>query len=132
MNDPRTHAGDEIGFLVSCTRTPDGIYLIAVRGHFDLAGVQTFRDEVDRLRELGAVRVVVDLLETGFIDSTGLGALLYGLRALRAEGGELRIASAGNRIGRIFRITGLDRVFPIFPSLDAALEASLQPAESTD
>jgi anti-sigma B factor antagonist len=130
MNDPGLDAhGGETSFSVTATRTEDDVHLIAVRGHFDLVGVQTFRDEIDRLRELGAVRVVVDLLDTGFIDSTGLGALLYGLKALRAEGGELRIVSSGSRIGRIFRITGLDRVFPMFPSVDEALAASLQRAD---
>jgi anti-sigma B factor antagonist len=129
MDDPRNRFDEDVSFLVSTTRTDDGIHVIAVRGHFDLTAVQSFRDEIDRLRELGAAQVVVDLLGTGFIDSTGLGALLYGLKALRAEGGELRLAMSGPRLGRIFRITGLDRIFPTFPTVEAALEASLPRAE---
>jgi anti-sigma B factor antagonist len=56
----------------------------------------------------------------GFIDSSGLGVLVGALRRAREAQGDLRIVSARETVVKIFRITGLDRVFPVFPTLDEA------------
>lgn len=64
--------------------------------------------------------VIVDLDGVGFIDSSGLGVLVGALRRAREAGGDLRIVSARDTVVKIFRITGLDRVFPVYTTLDEA------------
>jgi len=67
------------------------------------------------------VNVIVDLEQVGFIDSSGLGVLVSALRRARERDGAVRIVCRRDNILKIFRITGLDKVFPIF---DDAAEAS--------
>jgi anti-sigma B factor antagonist len=64
--------------------------------------------------------VIVDLDKVGFIDSSGLGVLVGALRRAREADGDLRIVSACEAVVKIFRITGLDRVFPVYPTLGDA------------
>jgi anti-sigma B factor antagonist len=64
--------------------------------------------------------VIVDLDGVGFIDSSGLGVLVGALRRAREADGDLRIVSGRDTVVKIFRITGLDRVFPVYTTLDEA------------
>jgi anti-sigma B factor antagonist len=68
----------------------------------------------------GCSTVIVDLDRVGFIDSSGLGVLVGALRRAREADADLRIVSGREAVVKIFRITGLDRVFPIYPTLDEA------------
>jgi anti-sigma B factor antagonist len=65
--------------------------------------------------------VVIDLGEVDFIDSSGLSALVSGLKALRQAKGALRLCRPHPQGMTALRLTMLDRVFPIFPSTEAAL-----------
>jgi anti-sigma B factor antagonist len=67
--------------------------------------------------------VVADLSGVPFIDSSGLGVLIGALRRAREAGGELRVVSGDDAVVKILRITGLDRVLPLFSSLDEAVGA---------
>jgi anti-sigma B factor antagonist len=81
-------------------------------------------DLKQRLREIaneGTVHVIVDLKEVSFIDSSGLSALVSGLKALREHAGELSLCQPQPQALKALRLTLLDRVFPIFPSLEQAL-----------
>jgi anti-sigma B factor antagonist len=70
--------------------------------------------------ESGDRQVVVDLGRVEFLDSTGLGVLVGALKRLRGVDGELSLVCAQERLLKIFRITGLDRVFTLYESVDAA------------
>jgi anti-sigma B factor antagonist len=59
-----------------------------------------------------------------FLDSTGLGVLVGGLKRVRAHDGSLRLVCTQERILKIFRITGLTKVFPIHASVDEAVGAT--------
>jgi anti-sigma B factor antagonist len=71
----------------------------------------------------GCPVVVADLSGVPFIDSSGLGVLIGALRRAREAGGELRVVSGDDAVVKILRITGLDRVLPLFSSLDEAVGA---------
>ena len=66
---------------------------------------------------------MVDLTDVGFLDSTGLGVLVTGRAAAAEVGGALPIACNRERILKLFKITGLDSVFEIHPSVDAAVQS---------
>jgi anti-sigma B factor antagonist len=84
-----------------------------------------------RLRELlidlvsrGSYQLVVNLDKVGFLDSTGLGVLVGGLKRVRARDGSLDLVCTQQRILKIFRITGLTEVFGIYQTVDQAIAAA--------
>ena len=74
--------------------------------------------------EISAVtpRLIVDLGETTFLDSSGLGALIGGLKAARQAGGDLRLARPGEQARVVLQLTALDRVLPAYESVAQALD----------
>jgi anti-sigma B factor antagonist len=61
--------------------------------------------------------------EVGFLDSTGLGVLIGGLKRVRAHNGSLDLVCTQKRILKIFRIAGLTEVFGIYATVDQAIAA---------
>jgi len=72
--------------------------------------------------ERKASRIVLDMRQVGFIDSSIIGALVGLLRRARAAGGDVKIAGVTPEVEMIFEVTRLHRVFRILPSVDAAIE----------
>lgn len=101
----------------------DGWTVVAASGEIDVATASVLRDRLTELVEAGATRLVVDLEDVAFIDSTGLGVLVGGVRRARAEGGDLRLVCTNTRILKVFAATGLDEVFSIGSTVDEAVAA---------
>ncbi len=100
-------------------------YVVSVAGEVDLYTCPELKEELLRVVDEGAVHVVVDLTQTTFIDSTGLGVLLRGAERLgRREGGRLSVVCSDVNIRRIFELTGLDRIFGVYGSRSEALAAA--------
>ncbi len=95
--------------------------VVEVAGEIDVYTAPQLRERLINLVESGARQVVVDLGRVEFLDSTGLGVLVGALKRLRSAGGELTLVCAQERLLKIFRITGLDRVFTLYDSVDAAV-----------
>ncbi|MEX2102597.1 MAG: STAS domain-containing protein, partial [Gaiellaceae bacterium] len=89
-------------------------YVIALSGEVDLYTAPEFKQQLLELIGQDAKYVVVDLSDTTFIDSTTLGVLVGGVKRLRPNGGQLALVCSDRNITKIFEITGLDKVFPIF------------------
>ena len=79
-----------------------------VCGELDIAAADRFRRMVGDLMGAGIRVVTVDLGETEFVDSTGLGALLWAEHRLRAAGGDLVVLHAQGPVARTFALAGLD------------------------
>lgn len=82
-------------------------------GRLTLTTAGQVREAVDDLVRNGRPRLVVDLGRLDFIDSSGLGALVAGLRSARAAGGDLRLANASPQVATVLRLTNLDRVLRV-------------------
>jgi anti-sigma B factor antagonist len=95
--------------------------VVVVRGEIDVATAPRLREELISLVNEGRLRLVVDLDSVDFIDSTGLGVLVGALKRIRTHDGELVLVCTAPRITKGFEITGLDRVFSIHDSVDAAV-----------
>jgi len=95
---------------------------IALGGRFTASGTPRFRAAVQDLVHDGHVRIVVDLSATEFVDSSGLGALIGGLKAARTAGGDLRIAGLPDGVRAVLRLTNLDRVLRDYPDANAAFD----------
>jgi anti-sigma B factor antagonist len=83
----------------------------------------SLKQEIALLIEGGTRRVVVDLTGIEFMDSSGLAALVAGLKMTRAEGGTLTVTGAKPNVEEVFKLTLLDRVFHFYPNIDSALAA---------
>jgi anti-sigma B factor antagonist len=97
--------------------------VIVLGGEVDLYTAPEFKERMVELIEDGKKRIVVDLSAATFIDSTTLGVLVGGVKRLRPSGGSLALVCTDQNITKIFEITGLDRVFAIHASREAALSA---------
>ncbi len=96
-------------------------HVIELGGEVDLYTAPEFKERLVQVIEDGKKQLVVDLSKATFIDSTTLGVLVGGVKRLRPSGGSLALVCTDQNITKIFEITGLDRVFPIHASRDAAL-----------
>ena len=99
------------------------VTVLALRGEVDVSTAPRLRQGLVELATEGRSSVVVDLSGVEFLDSTGLGVLVSGLRRFRLLGGDLILAAAQPRIVRVLEITRLDRAFDVYESVDAALAA---------
>ena len=106
--------------LSLATRTVAAHTVLEVGGEVDVYTAPRLRERLIELVESGAHDVVVDLGRVDFLDSTGLGVLVGALKRLRAVGGTFSLVCSKEPLLKIFRITALDQVFPIHPTVEAA------------
>ncbi len=92
--------------------------VIVLEGEVDVYSAPLLREEITRQVARGEYKLVVDLEKVAFLDSTGLGVLVGGLKRVKPHDGELGIICSQEKMLRIFRITGLDKIFPIFGHVD--------------
>ena len=102
------------------TRDADGVTLVAVGGASDVYTAPKLRDRITELVADGEYHLIIDMEQVEFLDSTGLGVLVGGLKKVRAHDGSLQLICNQERLLKIFRITGLAKVFTIHDSAEAA------------
>lgn len=105
------------------TRTEGERTVVVVTGEIDVYTAPKLREQLVDLVNGGSYHLVVDMEGVDFLDSTGLGVLVGGLKRVRAHEGSLQLVCTQERILKIFRITGLTKVFSIHPSVAEAVAA---------
>jgi anti-sigma B factor antagonist len=98
--------------------------LLTLRGEIDVYTAPRLRQAIIDLVDAGATNIVVDMEKVEFLDSTGLGVLVGGLKRVRLKDGTLQIVTSQDKLLKIFDITGLNKVFSIHPSVEAATAPS--------
>jgi anti-sigma B factor antagonist len=119
-------------FAVTTEQFDPETVVIALQGEVDLFNAPAFQQELLRRIESGATRVVLDLRDATFFDSTALRVLLEGQRELHARSGSLSVVCDEPRIQKIFTITGLDELFPFHATIDQALTPPSAASEKLD
>ena len=104
-----------------------GRTVIAVNGEIDVYTAPRLREMLIRLVDEEKYHLIVDMEGVEFLDSTGLGVLVGGLKRVRSHDGGIDLVCTQGRILRIFRITGLSKVFNIFDSVEEALASHARP-----
>jgi anti-sigma B factor antagonist len=99
----------------------NSIAVVSLAGRLDLMSARDVKDQLTKAVGEGWSRLVVDIQDVEFIDSSGLGALIGGLKAARVAGGDLRIARPGEQARYILQVSTLDRVLKPFPTVESAL-----------
>jgi len=106
--------------LVLGSRNENGWAVLEVQGEVDLYTSSQLREAIVRLTEEDENRIVVDLYNVSFMDSSGLGVLVAGLKRARERGGELALVFGEGSVQKVFGITGLDKIFPTHSSVGEA------------
>ena len=129
MTEPLTQA-DVPGLsidtlLVSAPDADEGVpaqwAVVRVEGEIDVATGPELRRRLIQLVDEGVRHVVLDLSTVPFLDSSALGVFVTGLKRLRIAGGTMRLAACQPPVRAVLKITSLDRVFFLYPSVEAAL-----------
>ena len=110
-------------FNISSERLVGTLGLVVLSGEVDIYTAPRFRECLIELLDAGVDKLVIDLSAVTFIDSTALGVLIGGVRRVRAVGGAMTLVVTSRPVERVLSITGLDRVFDLHATRDAAIEA---------
>jgi len=102
--------------------TPEGIAVVSPQGRLNMAAARRLKEVLDGLVSDGTTRIVVDMEQTTFLDSSGLGALIAGLKSARQAGGDLRVARPTEAVRTVFSLTNLDRVLKPRDSVEGAFD----------
>ena len=100
--------------------------VIEVGGEIDVYTAPKLREQLVDLVNQGRYHLVVDMEAVDFLDSTGLGVLVGGLKRVRAHDGSLDLVCTQQRILKILKITGLTEVFGIYETVDQAIAAQVK------
>ena len=106
------------------TREDGRVTILTVEGDLVIGEAETsFKRTVTRLIEQGHVHLLVDLAKVGFLDSSGLGALVRALTQSQKEGGQTKLLNAGPQVRKLLQMTKLDSVFEMHSDLEAAVSS---------
>lgn len=97
--------------------------VLALEGEIDLYTAPKLKEQISTLVGRERAQIVVDLSRVNFLDSTGLGVLIGGLKRAREKGGELALAGPSDPVRKVLSITGLDKVFSLHDTVDQATRA---------
>lgn len=96
--------------------------ILGLRGEVDIYTSPKLKEAIVELLDSGKARLIIDMSEVDFIDSSGLGVLIGGLKRVREQDGEMTlVVSTSESIKRLLGITGMDRVFTVHQSLEDSL-----------
>ena len=99
------------------------ITVVVPRGDLDLAAADQMKRTLTTLVDEGGLKVLVDLEHVGYIDSSGMGALVAALKHARAAGGDLRLCALQDDVRAIFEMTRLIKALTVHTTRVEALGA---------
>ena len=88
----------------------DNWVLLQINGEIDMATGPELRQRIVQYVQEGHAHIIIDLTEVDFIDSTGLGVLIGGLKRTRSHDGDLQCIGLSESLKEMFKLTGLDAV----------------------
>jgi len=106
---------------LSDAKSANGVMIVRVEGQLVVGNRNELKDHLLRLLEKGERRFLIDFAQTGYIDSSGLGALVTLARKIREDGGDLRLSGLNEDLRSLFELTKLDTLFAISETPDQAL-----------
>jgi anti-sigma B factor antagonist len=108
-----------MGFALS--KVPNGVCQVKVEGQLIVGNRQELKSVVQEAVDRGERKFLIDFSQTGYIDSSGLGALVSLSKKVREQGGELRLAGLNEDLRSLFELTKLDTLFAIADTPEQAL-----------
>jgi anti-sigma B factor antagonist len=105
---------------ISCKSVSSNVSIVVLNGALNARSAEEAKQTFRNLKEQGVSQVIVDLNEVPFIDSSGLAALVSGLKTLGGEASNLKLAAPQSQARLLFELTMFDRVFEIHDSVEDA------------
>jgi anti-sigma B factor antagonist len=105
----------------SQTKERSGVTVVQVDGQLIVGNRHELKDLIQAALDSGERKLLVDFSRTGYIDSSGLGALVSVSKRIREAGGELRLAGLNDDLRSLFELTKLDTLFTISETSEQAL-----------
>ncbi len=99
-------------------RLHNGVQVLSFSGEIDLHTAPEMKKTIYETLDQGARDIILDLGGLSFMDSSGLGVLVGTLKRVRSAGGSVSLVCCRDSVLKVLRLTGLDQVFPIYPSLE--------------
>ncbi len=105
---------------ISHNNLGDDVYWVKLNGALNARSAEAAKQTFKELAHKGGQRIIVDLSEVPFIDSSGLAALVSGLKTFGGEVKNLRLAAPQSQARLLFELTMFDRVFQIYDAVEEA------------
>lgn len=96
------------------------IVLVCLNGRLDATAHSAVKASLAPLAMKEHSKIIIDLQQVPFIDSSGLASLVSGLRLAREKGGNIALSGIQSQARTVFHLTMLDRIFSIHPTYEAA------------
>lgn len=109
-----------MNLTINSRKPNDTTHVLDIEGEVDVYTSPQLKQEIVKIAETGVKHLVINLSKVEYLDSTGLGVLIGGLKRLRESDGNLILVGPNMRILRIFEITGLDKIFDIYQTEEEA------------
>jgi len=107
---------------VETKQLDSGYAVITISGRLALGGeTEKLNAALNALLQKDQKRVVLDITGLDYVDSSGVGMLVSCLSNVKKAGGEMKVVGANSRIMRIFSMTGIDGLMPMFPTVAEAI-----------
>ncbi len=97
--------------------------VLVLNGRLDAASAKELKNRVSHLVQENRVKLIVDMENVDFIDSSGLGSLVSSLRVVNERGGDVKVVGLQKQVRSIFELTRLHRIFGIFDDVEAATKS---------
>ena len=105
------------------TRFNENIIIIDITGEVDLYNSPNIKDMIIDKMNSGYKKIVLNLNDVSYIDSSGIGTLIYCRTTLNQANGQLKIINIKDSVKRIFELTRLVNYFNVFDSEEAAIKS---------
>jgi anti-anti-sigma factor len=105
----------------TASKHPSGVLIVEVEGQLIVGNRQELKATIQQALDNGERKLLVDFAKTGYIDSSGLGALVSISKKVREQGGELRLSGLNEDLRSLFELTKLDTLFAIADTSAQAL-----------
>lgn len=112
-----------MGVNIDTTVVGSKVAVVRLDGRLNMVSAQRLRQALDEVVESGTPFIVVDMTDVAFMDSSGLGALIGSLKRARERQGDLRLCAVTDQVATVLKLTNLDRVLRLYPTVEAATDA---------
>jgi len=95
-------------------------FVLSVTGRLNAVTAQQLKTHIKKITDRNQPELIIDLSELVFMDSSGLAVFVSGMKSARERGGWLKLAGLKYQVSEIFKMTLLDRVFELYPTVEEA------------
>ncbi len=106
-----------------CVRESGKVAILDIKGEFDLHNANLMKETIRDVMEKGMFNLLVNMDETSYLDSSGIGVLVSTLNSLQKAGGILKIMNIKGPVKKVFEFSQLDMIFKIYDNETDALKS---------